>query len=646
MSAMTTELHRSSAGQARSPGLSALIEEDEQGTITGWSLASEELFGWSCAEAVGMPARTLIPERNHGRHERALQELLAGPEARAYSRVITMRHRSGREFKADIALSLLPRRDGRCLVAIVRETAARSDGSTFEPSGERFRNILDQIEDVCTVVDLSGRYLYVNDAFCRAFGRTKEEVLGTRFTATTRAVPKERFTQIYTDVYRTGQPNAGFEYEVAFHDGTTRFFEQAVSLERDAEGQPIGFLAIHRDCTARKRAEQEIARAREAAEAANRAKSEFLANMSHEIRTPMNGIIGMTELVLDTDLTPHQRDGLTTVRASAESLLRILNEILDFSKIESRRLDLEAVPFALRAAIDDTLRPLSVHAVKKGLALAADVAPDVPPLVVGDPVRVMQVLTNLIGNAIKFTTTGEVRLSLRVERRDGGLATLRFTVSDTGIGIPADKHEAIFEAFSQADGSTTRRFGGTGLGLAISATLVRLMHGELTVTSEPGKGSSFTFAITMATAETGGEQSKPQRRPAGKASRPLRILLAEDNVVNQRVAVGLLSKRGHEVTIAATGRETLDALDRGTFDLVLMDVQMPDMSGYETTMAIRERETVTGAHLRIVAMTADAMTGDRERCLAAGMDDYLSKPIDPTKLFAVVEAEQPAPVGA
>ena len=613
----------------------AYIEQNAQGIVTAWSASCEALFGWSSGQAVGMRSYLLVPERNRERHRRALADFLSAPDRAPERLEITVLHRDGHEFRAEFAISITGRGDAFRVGAIVRAITPDVRAAAAFRQIERYRAILNQIEDGCTVVDLRGNYLFVNDAFCRIFDLPREKLLGRDYRDTQNPVRHQRTFEIFNSVYRTGQP-VTYEYQVT---PSQLFIEQSISLERDAGGKPIAFISIYRDCTARKLAEAALARAKEAAEAANRAKSEFLANMSHEIRTPMNGIIGMTALALETPLDPQQSEYLQTIRSQAQSLLTVINDILDFSKIESRRLEIEAVPFAINELVRDVVAPLAVAARDKRIELASRIAGDVPPVAIGDPVRLKQVLTNLVGNAVKFTSRGSVTLEVGLDERLDDRAAIHFRVIDTGIGIPLDKQAAIFEAFRQGDGSMTRRFGGTGLGLAIASTLALLMGGRIHVESVPGAGSTFHFTVTLATSRVDAAELFAPEAPVdnGASVRAARILVAEDNIINQRVAAGLLTKRGHQVTVVSNGREALDALRGGSFDIVLMDVQMPDMDGFEATAAIRRLEHERGSRVRIVAMTAHAMTGDRERCLAAGMDGYLAKPIDQRALYDAVE---------
>jgi CheY-like chemotaxis protein/two-component sensor histidine kinase len=547
----------------------------------------------------------------------------------------------------------------------------------------------------------------------------------------------------------------------------------------DQDGRFVGVLGYERDITERKKTEELLKEAKEAAEAASRAKSEFLANMSHEIRTPLNAVMGMTELTLNTELTQEQRECLATVRASSESLLSLLNDILDFSKIEAHQLEVDEIDFDLHTSLDNVTDVLAVQAENAGLELTCRIKPDVRTALVGDPMRLRQIIVNLTANAIKFTQEGQVNISVENQREEDSSVLLHFTVSDTGIGISQDQIETIFESFKQVDGSTTRKYGGSGLGLAISKQLVEMMGGSIWVESELGKGSTFHFTAGfglgrgegaeslrirdldlpgvpvlildthtttrlilremtsswgLEPSEAGDEKEaltkikkafelgRPYRillldcqvsgaegfevakrvkaTPYGsdveiilltsigrrgdaaqctksgisgyltkpvkqsdlfdavmmvlgyradeklplithhtieEARRRLSVLLVEDNVVNQKVAATMLEKRGHRVFVASHGREALEALDEERVDLVLMDVQMPEMDGFEATKRIRERERANGGHVPIVAMTAHAQTGDREKCLEAGMDSYISKPIRAEDLFSVIE---------
>jgi PAS domain S-box-containing protein len=469
------------------------------------------------------------------------------------------------------------------------------------------------------------------------------------FEAYAELVHSEDRTWVMINVARALHERASFNHDhrILRADGVERVVQARGRMVLDQGGESVKFVGTVQDVTERKEIEAELLRAKEAAELATRAKSEFLANMSHEIRTPMNGILGMTELVLDSKLEPEQREYLNMAQSSAQLLLSLINDILDFSKIEAGKLELEAIDFNLPLMIAQMLEPLHLRAKQKNIAVAVEIAGDVPDQLIGDPQRLRQILLNFADNALKFTERGSILVKVRTEDENASERCLHFSVTDTGIGIPEAKQAVIFEAFAQVDGSTTRNYGGTGLGLAIASRLISQMRGKVWIESVVGRGTTFHFTGWFGLKPVAATPMAVEPLAAPEietAKQSLRILLVEDNIINRAVATALLQKRGHTLVQAANGHEALDAAAREPFDIIFMDVQLPEMDGFDATRSIRRMEKATGRRTTIVAMTAHAMAGDRERCLASGMDGYLSKPLERAALMEVLDRASHASV--
>lgn len=651
--------------------------------------------------------------------------------------------------------------------------------AALRESEEKFRTIIETTPDGYYEVDRNANFTFFNDSMCKILGYSREEMATLNQLELLDETNSQKLRDTFNKVLDSGNPITSLSWTLYDKSRSLRFVESSVSLIKDPKGNPVGFGGFIRDVTQRQRAEV-MYRAKLAAEAASRTKSEFLASMSHEIRTPLNAIIGLVELMLTSDLPPDQREDLDVVKSSAYSLLSIINNILDFSKIEAGKLEFEKTPFGFRQFMDESMKIMGMKSHEKGIELAYRVAPGIPDRILGDPVRLRQILLNLVDNAIKFTDKGEVIVSAAVQSQKDYEVVLQISVADSGIGIPEDRQRSIFGAYNQGDPSTLRHYGGTGLGLAVSAQLVDLMGGNIKLKSQPSQGSLFRFTARFIVQQDGGEhqpevihpdlaglnvllvddndsgrkitleileglqiravaaagpqeareilsRSKTQKEPfdlilidsdmpetdgfslaawiinqqqsdagiillltfphlkrkaelealgiaagivkpfgaselAGvilsalgieeaktessalaqkKAiripSRSLKILVAEDTAFNQKFIQRLLDRWNHQISLVGNGSEVLEALKNESFDIVLMDVQMPLLNGLEATKTIRLDEQQSKKHMPIIAMTAHAIKGDRERCLEAGMDEYISKPIDSDKLFDAIE---------
>ena len=503
-------------------------------------------------------------------------------------------------------------------------------------SEEKFASAFKASPDSVNLNRLSdGVYLEANEGFCTITGYSQEEVLGkSSLDLNIWVVPEDR--QRLVQELRQHGVVKNLEAQFKCKDGSI-FIGQMSACIITVNGEQC-LLNITRDVTERKQYEEELQQARKTADTANRAKSEFLANMSHEIRTPMNGIIGMAQLLQFTDLTPEQQEYLQCLDSSTKNLLTLLNDILDLSKIESGKIELEHTIFSLRQSIQDVITTQTTLIRQKQLQLTTDLPDDLPELLHGDPLRIKQILLNLLGNAIKFTETGSINIAASISDRQENSLTLCLSVSDTGIGMTPEALERIFAPFEQADNSTTRKYGGTGLGLTICRRLAGLMGGSIRAESEPAKGSCFLVELPFELhKEQQMQQSEPAAQTCGTGTRNLKLLLAEDNALNATTLIAMLKKLGHQTELACNGQQALNKLLNGRYDCILMDISMPVMGGDETTRIIREAELQTGQHIPIIALTAHALRGDREQFLNSGFDGYVSKPVNLQQLAAELD---------
>jgi PAS domain S-box-containing protein len=621
----------------------AFISTDAAGKIVEWNAAAVRIFGWPKGEAIGRPLpEIIIPERFRNAHQKGIERFLETGETHVIDHHIEQvaLHRNGNEFPVELSVSVLRTAGGMLFNAFIQDISERKTRElALEESEARYRLLTESAQDLIVRMDPAGVLRYVSPASRSLLGYESEEVINKPFADYVHPDDLEALNARRGDLANSQSEHETLTYRVRHKAGHWVWVESRRSVVRDASGTPVKVVSVVRDVTQRQSRDEELHRAMEVAEVArleaenaSQAKSNFLASMSHEIRTPLNSIIGFSRLLSQANLPEQERRYAQNVCETSNTLLSLVNDILDFSKVEEGKTELENVPFSLRE-MGEHIRGLFLPtAVEKSLTLDLSISPHVPAFVEGDPVRLRQVLTNLVGNAVKFTHQGGVQISIKTQG-DGDDIKVCFAVIDSGIGISKEKMSLLFQRFSQVDASTTREYGGTGLGLAICKGLVEAMGGDIQVESSPGKGSTFSFELNLP--ETASPQIAWDEEQVVISDRPARILLVDDVALNRELVLNLLSSDGHTIDTAVNGAEAVQKVQTSTYDLVLMDMQMPVMDGLEATRAIRSLKG-SQAHVPIVALTANALPATVARCRSVGMNEHLAKPVTRSALVRAI----------
>ena len=645
----------------------ATIVTQQNGVMVYANQTAVELFRANSADQFVGKDHLILLHPDHHEYTMLRRGKILGGRAQPFFERRRIRF-DGTEFTGESSGSMCTWNGETGVLIVIRDVSNRVTAEIARrESEEKLKAFIDHSPSRIFLKDMDSRILLINKAYEQHYGITQEDVVGSFGNEWLGRENVEKLRKLDQEVIFDEQPRE-MQFEHTTSTGTIHYMETIKFPGLDAIGSVVGIGGITTDVTDRKLIElerenalaqsieaqrvikeqtqdilklaEEADKARRSAETANHAKSEFLASMSHEIRTPMNGVIGMAGVLLDSELSPDQRKQVNTIKESGNALLLLLNDILDLSKIEAGHVELEPLDFALQGLLDGVTALWESRLQGKGLTLSIEVAPDVAPVLKSDPTRIRQILFNLIGNAAKFTEQGGVALDISQRELTDDELELRFTVTDTGIGIEPDAQSRLFTKFSQADRSTTRKYGGTGLGLVICQQLTELLGGEIGYESTPGRGSTFWFTIRCASGDAEAVDKEIWTEEIGNteasiSDRPLRILVAEDNHVNQAVLLAMLGKTGHKVDMVANGSEVVSAVIQIPYDLVLMDIQMPEMDGVTATRKIRDLPGEIG-NIPIIALTANAMKGDREKYIKAGMTDYVSKPVNPQKLFQAI----------